>query len=76
MKFVAASLSFAAAACLAGCSKPAPRATTYFAGHLDEARQVAAECRNGSARGDECTNAETAIQEAEAKERFKRFRGD
>ena len=31
-----------------------PRAMQYFAAHLDEARQVVAQCAEGTARGDEC----------------------
>lgn len=51
------------------------RSTQYFEENIDEARQVAAACRDGTVRGDECTNAETAISIADSKERFKRFRG-
>jgi len=48
----------------------------YFAAHLDEARQVVAQCAEGTARGDECANAEQAVIEAEGRERFKKFMGN
>lgn len=54
----------------------APRGMQYFAAHIDEARQVLAGCRDGSVRGDECTNAEQAVVEAEGRERFKKFMGN
>jgi len=60
---------------LVGCAKPAPRSTQFFEAHIDEARRVDAACRSGSAAGDECGNAGVAVQEADAKERFKRFFG-
>lgn len=50
-----------------------PRGTPYFAAHLDEARQVVADCADGSVRGDECTNAEQSVVEADGRDRFKRF---
>ena len=53
-----------------------PRAMQYFAAHLDEARQVVAQCAEGTARGDECANAEQAVIEAEGRERFKKFMGN
>ncbi|MGL4291828.1 MAG: hypothetical protein ACRCVA_36080 [Phreatobacter sp.] len=53
----------------------APRGMQYFAANLDEARQIVAGCQTGSVRGDECANAEQAIQAAEGRERFKRFMG-
>ncbi|NWK97371.1 hypothetical protein DM806_17190 [Sphingobium lactosutens] len=55
---------------------PAPRGTQYFAAHLDEARQVVAQCAQGTARGDECANAKQAVTEAEGRERFKKFMGN
>lgn len=58
----------------AGTPSDAPRGTQYFEANIGEARQVVAACRDGAARGDECTNAETAIITVESKERFKRFR--
>jgi len=54
----------------------APRGTQYFGGHLDEARQIVAGCREGTVRGDECANAEQAVVEAEGRERFKKFMGN
>lgn len=53
-----------------------PRGTQYFAAHLDEARQVVAQCAEGSVRGGECANAEEAVIEAEGRDRFKRFMGN
>lgn len=53
----------------------APRAKQYFAAHLDEARQVMAQCAAGSVRGDECSNAEQAVVEADGRTRFKKFMG-
>jgi hypothetical protein len=54
----------------------APRGTQYFAAHVDEARQIVAQCAEGSVRGDECANAEQAVTEAEGRERFKKFMGN
>ena len=53
-----------------------PRGKPYFAAHLEEARQVVAGCTNGYVRGDECSNAEQAVVEAEGRDRFKRFMGN
>src|SRR5690606_29577936 len=53
-----------------------PRGTQYFAAYLDEARQIVAQCAEGTARGDECANAEQAVIEAEGRERFKKFMGN
>jgi len=58
---------------------PAPaeaRGKQYFAAHLDEARQVQAQCAEGTVRGDECLNAEMAVTEADGRERHKRFFGN
>lgn len=52
------------------------RGTQYFVAHIDEARQVAAGCRDGSVRGGECANAEEAIIKVEAQERRNRFLGN
>jgi len=52
------------------------RGTQYFEANIDEARQVVAACREGTARGSECANAETAVITVESKDRFRRFRGD
>lgn len=54
----------------------ASRSVQYFELNIGEARKVVAACRDGSARGDECANAETAIVTVESRERFKRFRND
>ncbi len=62
-------------ALLAACGKAEPRGTAYFEAHLDEARKLVAGCREGSVRGDECANADLAVQQADAKERFRKFRG-
>lgn len=53
-----------------------PRGKPYFAAHLDEARQVLAQCVKGSVRGDECFNAEIAVTEAGGRARHKRFFGN
>lgn len=47
-------------AVLTGCSA-APRSTSYFHAHLDEAAKVMVDCEAGSHRGAECDNANTAI---------------
>ena len=60
---------------VAGCAKQEPRSKQYFDAHLDEARQIVAGCKNDSTRGEECNNADLAVQEADAKERLKRFFG-
>lgn len=52
----------------------APRGAQFFEANIVEARRVAAACREGAIRGDECASAETAIITVESKERFKRFR--
>jgi hypothetical protein len=64
-----------AIAMLAGCSAPEPRSSEYFAAHIDEAREIVAGCTEGSVRGDECTNANLAVEEAKGRERFRRFLG-
>lgn len=66
----------AAVASPAPIAPAAPRGTQYFAAHLDEARQVMAQCAEGTVRGDECANAEQAVIEAEGRDRFKRFMGN
>lgn len=53
-----------------------PRGKPYFAAHLEEARQVVAGCADGSVRGDECSNAEQAVVEAEGRDRLERFMGN
>ena len=53
-----------------------PRGKQYFAAHLDEARQIMTQCAEGSVRGDECSNAEQAVVEADGRARHKRFFGN
>lgn len=60
---------------LTACAQAVPRSSEYFAAHLDEARRIVAGCRDGTVRGEECANAARAVEEADAKERFRRFRG-
>lgn len=76
MKIIAIGAALVLPGLLAGCNKPEPRASTYFAAHLDEARKLVADCQSGSVRGEECANADVAVREADAKERFRRFRGE
>lgn len=52
------------------------RGTQYFLAHLDEAREIVAQCRDGAVRGDECANADAAIIKAEARERTRKFLGE
>jgi hypothetical protein len=68
-------MMLAGAFSLTACTQAAPRSSEYFAAHLDEARQIVAGCRDGTVRGEECANAGLAVEEADAKERFRRFRG-
>ena len=60
---------------LAACGQNEPRSVQYFEAHLDEARAIVAQCRDGSKTGDECANANMAVQVADGRERFDRFRG-
>mgnify|MGYP001085743960 CR=1 FL=1 len=60
---------------VSGCAKHEPRSKQYSDAHLDEARVIVSGCRDGSARGDECANADAAVQEAEVIERGRRFFG-
>ncbi|MCG2840399.1 hypothetical protein L6Q21_05330 [Sandaracinobacter sp. RS1-74] len=53
-----------------------PRGTQYFRAHLDEARHIVEQCQTGAVRGGECATAETAVVEAEGKERFGKFMGN
>ena len=53
-----------------------PRASQYFAAHLDEARQLVAQCTEGTVRGAECANAEQAVVGADGRARFKKFMGN
>jgi hypothetical protein len=58
-------LAVATLAILSACNRQ-PRSEEYFSAHLDEARQVVAECRRGSIRGEECGNADYAVKLARA----------
>lgn len=60
---------------LAACSQDDPRSVQHFEQNLDEARDVVADCKVDAKRGAECTNADIAVQTAEGREKFKRFRG-
>lgn len=60
---------------LAACGESEPRSLEYFEKHPHEARAVIEDCESGVVRGAECGNAGTAVATAEARERFKRFRG-
>lgn len=68
-------MTLAIAATLAACGRSEPRSLQYFESHLEEARDIVAACENDTHRGDECQNASIAIETAEAREKFKRFRG-
>lgn len=61
---------------LSACAPSEPRSTQFFEANIDEARTVVAGCRDGSVRGDECTNAEHAVIKIESRDRRKRFYGD
>lgn len=61
---------------LTACAQLEPRAEQYFSAHIEEAKQVVEDCAAGTARGQECMNAEIAVSKARAKERSKKFFGD
>lgn len=63
----------ATAAFAAGSSEP--RGTQYFEANLDEARQVIAKCRDGTVRGTECANANSAVAQADGRANFDAFMG-
>lgn len=71
-RFMIATLAVTA---LAACNKAEPRSAQYFAAHLDEARQIVKQCGDDAVRGDECANADMAVQEADSKARFRKFLG-
>ena len=76
MQISRALFGYAAIALVAGgCTPHEPRSKQYFDAHLDEARVIVSGCRDGSARGEECANADAAVQQADAIERGKRFFG-
>lgn len=58
---------------LAACS-PEPRSASYFEAHQEEAAKVAADCKTGTHRGQECTNAQTAVAAAKRDERMDAYR--
>jgi hypothetical protein len=72
----AANMTVAVGPPLAPVAAVQSRGTGYFEANIDEARRVVAACREGTVRGDECANAETALITVESKERFRRFRKD
>lgn len=59
-----------------GLVQHAARSVQFFEANVDEARRVLSACHDGTMRGEECANAETAITAVESKERFRRFRED
>lgn len=65
----------AAVASLGACTSPEPRSTQYFEAHPEEAKAIVEACRTGAQRGDECANAEVAVETAKGKARMKRFLG-
>jgi hypothetical protein len=54
---------FLVLAALAACS-PAPRSAAYFEAHREEAAKVAADCKTGAHRGEECVNALAGVAAA------------
>ena len=52
-----------------------PRSVQFFAAHLDDAHRIVAGCRDGSARGDECANADQAIAHSEGRAHAAKFLG-
>ena len=60
-------------ASLAACSPP-PRSADYFVAHPDEAARVAADCKSGAHRGEECVNATAGVAAAESAERMKLYK--
>lgn len=63
------------AVCLSACGQSEPRSVQYFEANPNAARLVKANCRDGSVSGDECNNADMALEVIEGQERFARFRG-
>lgn len=58
---------------LAACS-PEPRSASYFEAHAEEAAKVVSDCKTGAHRGQECTNAQTAVASAKRDERMDAYR--
>ena len=73
MRTVGISFTIVAIIALAACGRAEPRSEEYFHAHLDEARQVVAKCQEGSTRGEECANADHAVQLAKAEAQRDRF---
>ncbi len=68
-------LAIASLVTLTACANPEPRSVQYFEANLEEARDVVQRCTAGDMRGEECSNASVAVETAEGKARFERFRG-
>lgn len=68
-------LVIASFASLPGCAPPEPRSVQYFETNLEEARDIVERCTAGDMGGDECSNANVAVETAAGKARFERFRG-
>lgn len=58
---------------LAACS-PEPRSASYFEAHPEEAAKVVSDCKTGTHRGQECSNAQTAVAAAKRDERMDAYR--
>lgn len=58
-----------------GVRSSEPRGTQYFEANLDEARQIIAQCRDGTVRGTECANAGAAVAQSDGKANFDAFMG-
>lgn len=58
---------------LAACS-PEPRSASYFEAHPEDAAKVVADCQTGAHRGQECSNAQTAVAAAKRDERMDAYR--
>lgn len=58
---------------LAACS-PQPRSVSYFEAHASEAETVAAACKAGAHRGQECVNAQAAVASARRDARMDAYR--
>ena len=68
-------LAIASLATLTACAPPEPRSVQYFEANLEEARDIVKRCKAGDMGGDECSNANVAVETAAGKARFERFRG-
>ena len=70
---IALRVAVIAVALLAGCSEE-PRSVSYFEAHPADAKQVAAACKAGAHRGDECANALAGIDKAADAARLEMYR--